>query len=71
MTTVLSKIPVRAVIHIKDVENITGMKDSAARKLLQKIRKTFNKPKGAFVTIKDFCMHTGMSEEEVKEYLIG
>lgn len=40
-----------------------------ARNLLQKIRQQTGKPKGALVTVKDFCSYTGIEEELVKDYL--
>ncbi|HMI79914.1 MAG TPA: hypothetical protein VK484_14040 [Ferruginibacter sp.] len=70
MAVPIRKIPVRAVIYIKDVENITGRRDRAARKLLQAIREKFNKPKGGFVTVREFSMHTGIDEDLVREFLI-
>jgi len=62
-------MPVRIVVHSKDVENITGLMPRTARNLLQKIRQKAGKPKGALVTVKDFCSYTGIDEELVKDYL--
>jgi hypothetical protein len=65
------KMPRRIVIYAKDVENITGRKARTARKLLEKIRESNNKPKDAFVTVREFCLYTGISEEEVRVFLLG
>lgn len=62
-------MPVRIVVHSKDVENITGHMPRTARKLLQKIRQQAGKPKGALVTVKDFCSYTGIAEELVNGFL--
>ena len=64
------KMPRRIVIYAKDVENITGRKSRAARKLLQTIREKNGKQRDAFVTVKEFCLHTGIGEEEVKDFLL-
>lgn len=65
-----NKMPRRIVIYAKDVENITGRKARTARKLLEKIREKNNKPKDAFVTVKEFCLYTGISEEEVTGFML-
>jgi hypothetical protein len=65
------KMPGRIVIYAKDVENITGRKSRTARKLLQRIREKNNKPENAFVTVKEFCLYTGISESEVKDFLLA
>ena len=63
------KIPVRIVIYAKDVINITGRKERAAWKMLAQIRKKYNKEKGQFVTIYEFCEFTGIKEERVLPFL--
>lgn len=63
------KIPVRICIYAKDVVNITGRKERAAWKLLAQIRTKYNKKKGQFVTVEEFCEHTGISREIVKPFL--
>jgi len=65
------KIPNRIVVYPKDVENITGRKERAARHVLQKIKETFGKDKEGFVTVKEFSLYTGIDEEIVREYLVG
>ena len=69
MNSVHSKIPLRVVIYPKDVENITGLGDRAARKLIQKIKTGLGKPKNNFVTVKEFCACTGIDEELICEFL--
>jgi len=63
------KMPIRIIVHSKDVENITGYMPRTARKLLQTIRNVFGKPKSALVTVREFCMYTGIEEELVKDFL--
>ena len=64
-----SKIPARLVILSKDVENITGLSDRAARRLLQKIKEALGKLDFMFVTVNEFCFCTGIPEEDVKDFL--
>lgn len=63
------RMPQRIVVHSKDVENITGLMPRSARRLLQSIRERAGKPKGAFVTVREFCSFTGIDEELLKDYL--
>ncbi len=69
MKSAFSKIPLRVVIHSKDVENITGLGDRASRKLLQKIREALGKSNDMFVTVNEFCIITGIPEEAIKDFL--
>ena len=62
-------LPTRIVIYPKDVENITGRRGRTTRKLLQKIREALGKKPHEFVTIKEFCLFTGISEDLVKDFL--
>jgi hypothetical protein len=64
------KMPGRIVIYAKDVENITGRKQRASRKLLQNIREKYGKQPGDFVTVREFCLHTGIAEDEVRDFLL-
>jgi len=63
-------IPNRIVIYAKDIMNITGRKERAARKLLAKIRKVNKKENGAFISLREFCLFTGLEESLVKDFLI-
>ncbi len=65
------KIPLRIVIYAKDVINITGRKERAAWKLLSQIRKKYQKDKGQFITIDEFCEFTGIKEEKVQPFLFN
>jgi len=63
-------IPNRIVIYAKDIMNITGRRERAARKLLARIRKKYKKKKGTFITIKEFCEFTDIDADLVKSFLI-
>jgi hypothetical protein len=65
-----NKIPKRVVVYAKDIENITGRRERAARKLLQKIKEKFGKTKDGFVTVREFSLYTGIDEDLVKEFLV-
>jgi hypothetical protein len=62
-------IPNRIVIYAKDIMNITGRKERAARKLLAQIRKRYKKKKGQFVTAKEFSEFTGIEQDNITPYL--
>jgi hypothetical protein len=65
----ISPILYRAVVCTKDVVNITGWEDQAARRLLKKIKKQLGKTPQQLVTIQDFCLVTGIPEEVVLPFL--
>jgi hypothetical protein len=62
-------IPNRIVIYAKDIMNITGRKERAARKLLAQIRKKYRKKKGSFISVFEFCEYTGLQPENVRDFL--
>lgn len=62
-------IPYRAVVYVKDVKNIAGKEDQAARRLLKQIKKQLGKAPQEFVTMQDFCLVTGIPEEVVLPFL--
>ena len=62
-------IPDRVVIYVRDAMNITGLRETGARSLLQKIRIAFGKKPEQCVTIYDFCEYTGIEEEIVREFM--
>jgi hypothetical protein len=62
-------IPNRIVIYAKDVMNITGRKERAARQLLAKIKKKYQKERGSFISVEEFCNYTGLDRESVREFL--
>ena len=61
--------PNRIVIYAKDIINITGHKERAARKLMAKIRKRYNKANGTYISIFEFCEVTGLKPENVTGFL--
>ena len=62
---------VRLCIYPKDIQRITGKSERYSRALILKIRQYYNKPTHHFITIDDFCNYTGLSYEQVKEFIIG
>jgi hypothetical protein len=60
----------RMVIYTKDVMNITGRKERAARLLLLQIRKKYRKKRAELVSVEEFCLYTGLSEDKVMVYLV-
>ena len=66
----MKTVPNRIVIYPKDVANITGQDKRTARRLLARIRKQFNKPDRAYVSIDEFCAFTGLKEEKVAPFLL-
>ncbi|MEI3800373.1 hypothetical protein SAMN05660461_5317 [Chitinophaga ginsengisegetis] len=63
-------IPKRMVIYARDIENITGRSERTARLMLQRIRETFGKNQGQFISVSEFCQYTGLKEEEVNRFLL-
>jgi len=61
--------PNRIVIYAKDITNITGRKERAARKLIAKIRKKYKKENGTFISVFEFCEYTGLPHESIKDFL--
>lgn len=64
-------IPNRIVIYAKDIMNITGRRERAARKLLAQIRKHYNKRKADFISIDEFCEYTSLKKESVTVFLVN
>jgi len=62
-------VPNRIVVYARDIENITGRRERAARQLLQRIREVNGKRPGQFVTITEFCLYTGLTQEDVSRFL--
>lgn len=65
----MNPIPTRIVVYPKDVMNITGRRQRASRRLLDRIRTQNGKDPEAFVTLEEFCRFTGMKEEYVRPFL--
>ena len=62
-------VPNRIVIYARDIENITGRRERAARELLRRIREANGKRPGQFVTIAEFCQFTGLKESDVNLFM--
>ena len=62
-------IPNRVVIYSKDIQNITGRSQRTARKMMSALRKKYHKNKGDFITVDEFCQHTGIKKEQVNIFL--
>lgn len=60
----------RICIYPKDVQRITGRSERYGRKLLQKVRRHFEKDQHQFVTIKEFSEYTGINEAEIEQYIL-
>ena len=67
---VMASLPKRMIIYTKDVVRITGRTERTARRILSQIRSRLKKARGAFVTIDEFCHHTGLRLEFVALFLI-
>lgn len=61
----------RIVIYPKDIAFITNKCERTGRRILALVRKAFGKGKKDYVTIKEFCLFSGFSEEEVHDMLFG
>jgi hypothetical protein len=59
----------RIIIYPKDVQRITGKSDRYGRQLLNKIRQQYSKEPHQYVSIKEFCQFTGLTSEQVAEFL--
>lgn len=65
------KLLTRIVIYPKDVEIITGRSHRTACRILRDIRLAMGKSKHQLISIDEFCLHTGMEERLVREFLAG
>jgi hypothetical protein len=59
----------RICIYPKDVMLITGRSERSGCRLLQTIRKKYNKTKHQFVSIFEFSEYTGLQIEEIRTFL--
>jgi len=55
----------RICIYPKDIMRITGKSERYGRKLLEKIKVKNAKEEYQFVTIKEFCIYTGIDLTDV------
>ena len=65
----MNHLPTRIVIYAKDIMNITGRRERTVRRIMSRIRKKYGKGKEAFITVEEFCEHTGLKEEKVQPFL--
>jgi len=59
----------RIIIYPTDVMLLTGLSYRTALKILIRVRRQFQKPSGALVTCKEFCLYMSLDEEEVLTFL--
>jgi hypothetical protein len=59
----------RAVIYAKDIMNITGRGKTFCYELMKAIKIKNNKEGVCFVSIHEFCEHTGLKEEQVMIFI--
>jgi hypothetical protein len=69
MADVHEKFPVRVILHTRDVQNIMGLSERGARRLIARIKAFYNKKPYEYITVKEFCGYTGIEEEIVKSFL--
>ena len=55
----------RLFIHPKEIAQITGKSERAARTIFAKIKKAYNKLPHQMVTIDEFCQYLGIKREEI------
>jgi hypothetical protein len=65
----LNPIPTRIVIYAKDIMNITGRKERWAYKLMDQIRKKYEKGRGSMISVDEFCEYTGLKIDKVEAFL--
>lgn len=61
----------RVCIYPKDIQLITGKSYRQSTRLMQKIKKELNKLENEFLTIDEFCTHTGIKYEQVTHLIFG
>lgn len=52
----------RLCIYPKDVQQITGKSYRQSVRILQKLRKRFNKPADSYVSVTEFCIYSGLDK---------
>ena len=62
---VIMKSNNRIIICAKDIQVITGKGERTARRIISKIRTTYNKPVNGLVTLNEFCTYSGLKREDV------
>jgi hypothetical protein len=64
------KIPPRMIIYTRDIARLTGMSMRNAQRIMNKVRKAFDKSSEQLVTIEEFCTVMKMEKEYVMKYII-
>jgi len=59
----------RICIYPKDIQLITGRSERYGRKLLNDIKKHFGKQKHQFITSEEFAEYSGLSKDEIVQFL--
>lgn len=59
----------RVCIYPKDVMQITGKSERAARKLLNQIKKHLQKETYQFVTVLEFSVYSGIDKTTIENYI--
>lgn len=59
----------RMFIHAEDVAQITGKSYRSSLTILNEIRQSYSKPKGALITYLEFSAFMNLNEEEVLAFL--
>ncbi|MDA8596297.1 hypothetical protein N9L20_07435 [Flavobacteriaceae bacterium] len=59
----------RAIIYTKDIQRITGKSERSARRMLQRIKKHYDKQKHQLITQEEFSEFSGLDLEIVGRYL--
>ncbi len=50
-------------IFPKDAAQLIGISEREAQRLFQNIKLAYNKKKNQYITVKEFCKYTGISED--------
>ena len=70
MTIELKKMPPRAVIYCKDIQNILGRTESGAARIMRIMRKRFKKVREQYITVTEFSEYSGIAEEIIYRFLL-
>ncbi|WP_341840400.1 hypothetical protein [Chitinophaga caseinilytica] len=65
----VKKVPDRLIIYTQDIENILGKSARSARKYMSRLRKIFQKERGQFISVEEFCAASGLTEEQVRIFI--
>ena len=59
----------RLLLCVRDMMVLTGKSKSTVCRIRSEIKKRFHKPNTLFITMDEFCLHTGITEEEANAML--